>query len=124
MIRDILTVMLLVTSAGLMLTAAIGILRLPDLLCRSHAVAKASSLGIFLLILAFWVQLGEEVSGLKVVLAIFFQVLTIPVSSHLAGMLALQNNLPRWHAGPIDDRGGSAPPASGAHLSELKGKVR
>ena len=103
MIQNAITGLLLLTGAGLCLTAAIGIVRLPDLLCRSHAVAKASTLGIFLLILAFWLQLGEDVSGLKVMLAVFFQILTIPVSSHLAGMLALQNNLPRWRARPIDD---------------------
>lgn len=103
MIRELLTIGLLLTGLGLMLTAAIGVLRLPDLLCRSHAVAKASSLGIFLLLFALWLYQGSDASGLKVALAIFFQILTIPVSSHLAGMLAMENDLPRWRKRPMDD---------------------
>jgi multicomponent Na+:H+ antiporter subunit G len=86
----------LVTGVFLMVTAAIGLLRLPDLYCRSHAVAKASSLGIFLLLIALWLDLAPDVSGLKLFLAIFFQVLTIPVSSHLVGMLARAKGIPRW----------------------------
>lgn len=94
--KDLLIAACLVTGLFLMVTSAIGLLRLPDLYCRSHAVAKASSLGIFLLLIALWLDLAPEVSGLKLSLAIFFQVLTIPVSSHLVGMLARARNQPRW----------------------------
>jgi hypothetical protein len=41
--RDLVVAACLLLGLGLMLTAAIGLLRLPDLLCRSHAVAKASA---------------------------------------------------------------------------------
>ena len=94
--KEILTALCLITGIFLMVTAAIGLVRLPDLYCRSHAVAKASSLGIFLLLIALWLHLSPEVSGLKLVLAIVFQILTIPISSHLVGLLAQQKNLPRW----------------------------
>jgi multicomponent Na+:H+ antiporter subunit G len=53
-------------------TAAIGVLRLPDVLCRSHAVAKALALGIFLMLLGLWVYQGEKQTALKILLAIFF----------------------------------------------------
>jgi multicomponent Na+:H+ antiporter subunit G len=94
--KDLVITLCLITGLFLMITSAIGLLRLPDLYCRSHAVAKASSLGIFLLLIALWLDLAPEVSGLKLALAIFFQVLTIPVSSHLVGMLARQKNIARW----------------------------
>ena len=94
--KEILTALCLITGIFLRVTAAIGLVRLPDLYCRSHAVAKASSLGIFLLLIALWLHLSPEVSGLKLVLAIVFQILTIPISSHLVGLLAQQKNLPRW----------------------------
>lgn len=90
----------LLTGLALMLTAALGLVRLPDLYCRSHAVAKASSLGIFLLLIAMWIHLAGEISGLKILLAIFFQVLTIPISSHLVGMLAREKKLRRWKDQP------------------------
>jgi multicomponent Na+:H+ antiporter subunit G len=94
--KDLVITLCLITGLFLMITSAIGLLRLPDLYCRSHAVAKASSLGIFLLLIALWLDLAPEVSGLKLALAIFFQVLTIPVSSHLVGMLARQKNIAHW----------------------------
>ena len=94
--RELAVALCLLTGLFLMITAAIGLVRLPDLYCRSHAVAKASSLGIFLLLIALWLELAPEISGLKLALAIFFQILTIPVSSHLVGLLARQKNLPRW----------------------------
>ena len=56
----------------------------------------AGIVGIFLLLIALWLELAPEISGLKLALAIFFQILTIPVSSHLVGLLARQKNLPRW----------------------------
>ena len=90
----------LLLGLALMLTAAIGVLRLPDLLCRSHAVAKASALGVFLILIGMWIHLGAQVSGLKIALAIFFQLVTIPVSSHLVGMLAHEKRIPRWRDRP------------------------
>ncbi len=96
--------LLLVVGTAFILVAAIGLLRLPDVLCRSHAVAKASTLGIFLVLLGLWLVLGVEAAGLKILLAIFFQVATIPVASHLVALLAWDKNLPLW-------RGRQRPPA-------------
>ncbi len=101
--NDFLTALLLLTGAFLILTAAIGVVRLPDVLCRSHAVAKALTLGVFLMLIGLWVHLGDSRSALKIALAIFFQLVTIPVASHLVGLLALKQNLPRWKERPMDD---------------------
>jgi multicomponent Na+:H+ antiporter subunit G len=94
--NEIITIALVLTGSLLILVAAIGVLRLPDVLCRSHAVAKAMTLGIFLMLFGLWVHLEGEAASLKILLAIFFQVVTIPVASHLVGLLALKKNLPRW----------------------------
>jgi multicomponent Na+:H+ antiporter subunit G len=93
---DILTACLVLAGALLILIAAIGLVRLPDVLCRSHAIAKAMTLGIFLLLFGLWFHLEGEEASLKILLAIFFQVVTIPIASHLVGLLALKKNLPLW----------------------------
>jgi multicomponent Na+:H+ antiporter subunit G len=90
----------ILAGALLMLIASIGLLRLPDVLCRSHAVAKALTLGVFLLLLGLWLNLEGEEASLKILLAIFFQLVTIPVASHLVGLLALKKNLPLWKPSP------------------------
>jgi len=97
------TSFLVLTGALLMLIAAVGVVRLPDVLCRSHAVAKALTLGIFLLLLGLWVRLGENQAAFKILLAIGFQLITIPVSSHLVGLITFQQNAPRWRHRPMDD---------------------
>lgn len=103
MIRELVTSALILGGTLMILVAAVGVLRLPDVLCRSHAVAKALTLGIFLLLTGLWTALGETTNALKILLTIFFQIITIPVASHLLGLLALQKNLPRWKSRPIDD---------------------
>lgn len=46
---ELLPATLVLTGSLLILVAAIGLVRLPDGLCRSRAVAKAMPLGIFLM---------------------------------------------------------------------------
>jgi multicomponent Na+:H+ antiporter subunit G len=110
---DLLASLLLLLGAGFILIAAVGLLRMPDVLCRSHAVAKASTLGIFSMLLGLWLELGGAAVGLKIVLAILFQLATIPVASHLVSLLALQKNLPRW-------REAATPEAAGPGAGPLK----
>jgi len=100
---DIFSGVLVLSGSLLILAGAIGLVRLPDVLCRSHAVTKALTLGIFLMLIGLWLFLAEEGKGLKIALAIFFQMLTIPISGHLVSRLALQKNIPRWRHKPMDD---------------------
>ncbi len=100
---EFLVIILVLSGALLILVSAVGVLRLPDLLCRLHAVAKALTLGIFLMLLGLWVYLDDEQAALKILLAIFFQVVTIPTGSHLIGLLAFQKDIPRWRHRPLDD---------------------
>lgn len=111
--KDMLTMLLVVSGAGLLLTAAVGVVRLPDALCRGHAVAKAMTLGVILLLLALWVELGSESAGLKVPLAVLFQFATIPVGSHLVALLAFQKNVARWQEQPLADHRPPADPRNG-----------
>lgn len=101
--NELLLSLLILAGALFILTGAIGLVRLPDVLCRSHAVAKALTLGIFLLLLALWGALGDMEVAFKILLAIFFQVITIPVASHLISRLAFRQNTPRWRHRPMDD---------------------
>jgi len=101
-VRPYLTSLLLVMGTVWIFIACIGLLRLPDLLCRSHAMGKAMTLGITLVLLAVALQLGLEQAGLKVFLAILFQFLTIPVAGHLLSLLAHRKNVPRWRHRPMD----------------------
>jgi len=95
MILEALAILCLIGGAIFMLVAAVGIIRLPDVFCRAHAVAKAMTLGIALLILASLLVVDdpEEVKGF---LAIGFQFLTIPVASHLFTLVGRRHGATQW----------------------------
>jgi multicomponent Na+:H+ antiporter subunit G len=82
-------------GAVVVLMAMVGMVRFPDVFCRAHALGKGMTFGLLLLLAGLWVDLGREAVGLKIVAAIFFQFLTLPVASHLMARLAYRKRLPR-----------------------------
>lgn len=85
----------LFTGLFFMVVAAVGVLRLPDLYCRAHALGKAMTLGLIFLLLALgWFV--DEASWLKIGVAVLFQFVTIPVASHLLCLVAYRNRVRRW----------------------------
>lgn len=85
--REFLVGGMLLSGSALMLFAALGLFRLRDALCRAHALGKATTFGVSLMILALWIHLGDDVSGLKLTLVLAFSLLTIPLASHLIALL-------------------------------------
>ncbi len=82
---DVLVGLFLLAGAGFVLIAAIGIVRLPDLLTRMHASTKAGTLGALLVLvgLALHEGSGEVVS--KVLATVLFLLLTAPIAAHMIG---------------------------------------
>lgn len=62
---------------------AIGLLKFPSAITRAHALSKAMLLGISLIFLALVVTLNSSFEVMKVLLAIAFLVLTIPIAGHI-----------------------------------------
>lgn len=87
MISELIICALLLTGSLLMLLASIGVLRFPDTLCRAHALTKATTFAGSLLLIGLWIALGDDIAGLKILLVIFFCLLTIPLSSQLVASL-------------------------------------
>jgi multicomponent Na+:H+ antiporter subunit G len=87
MIREIFTCIFLLAGSLAMLLATIGVVRFRDTLCRSHALTKATTFGVSLLLVALWIALGDDIAGLKILLVVSFCLLTIPLASHLVASL-------------------------------------
>ncbi|MGC9451795.1 MAG: cation:proton antiporter [Oceanipulchritudo sp.] len=88
---EILISLCLLLGSGIILLAALGIARLPDALCRGHALGKGMTMGLILVLSGLWLFLGIEAAGIKVPLAVLFQFLTIPIASHLLVRLAYRS---------------------------------
>lgn len=85
---DIPVGVLLVTGAAFMLLSAIGILRLPDVFLRMHALTKAGTFGVTGVVLAVILHFRNlEVLGPGLLVILFFFI-TFPVSGHLIGRAA------------------------------------
>jgi multicomponent Na+:H+ antiporter subunit G len=101
---DLLSAIVTLTGALLVLVSMIGVVRFPDVFCRAHALGKGLTLGLMVILIGLWLDPDTQVSGLKIIAAIFFQFLTLPVAGHLLARLAYEKNLPRVS--------GKAPPPS------------
>lgn len=98
-----LSAVLALAGASIVLISMIGVVRLPDPFCRAHALGKGLTLGLGLLLASLWVDLGLANAGLKILAAILFQFITLPVASHLLARLTLEKRLPRAGMDAIDE---------------------
>ncbi len=72
------------------LIAAIGVLRLPDVLMRMHASTKAGILGSSLILIACAIHLHETEITARVVAIIVFLMLTSPIGAHMIGRASVR----------------------------------
>ncbi len=79
---------LLLIGAGFMLIAALGVLRMPDLMLRLQAGTKASTLGIACTALGAAAHFRDAETTITAGLVITFFLLTAPVAGHIIGRAA------------------------------------
>ena len=99
--------LVMVGGTVFMLIAAIGLLRLPDLYNRMHAVTKAGTLGVGLLLVSAAVAFGDVSVIARALVALLFILLTAPVAAHMIGRAGYLGNVSLWEGTAFDDWGGS-----------------
>lgn len=82
---DVLIGLFLCLGTLLILSASLGVLRMPDLYTRMHASTKAGTVGLSCLLLAVAISMPEITVLSRVVGTMLFILLTAPVASHLLG---------------------------------------
>ena len=87
-VAEVVSSVCLVLGCLFTLFAAIGLLRLSDVLARMHTTAKPQVLGVVLALVGVGLQLrsGTDVAMLVAIGA--FQLLTVPVAAHMVGRAA------------------------------------
>ncbi|MDR5874081.1 monovalent cation/H(+) antiporter subunit G [Halomonas sp. CUBES01] len=76
---------LILVGAVFMFLAALGLVRMPDLLTRMHATTKAATLGATLIMLAVALHFGEVAVVARAFGVILFIMITAPVAAHVIG---------------------------------------
>jgi multicomponent Na+:H+ antiporter subunit G len=94
-VRDGAIVALLTVGVGLMLIAAIGLWRMPDVYSRMHVNTKAATLGILGILLALLIDESSYAVGTRVVLIMLFFLLTAPVGAHMIARATYLAGTPR-----------------------------
>ena len=82
---EIIAGLLLLSGGVFSLVAAIGVLRLPDVLTRMHASTKAGTLGCSLILIAAALVFASTDITARVVVTIGFLLLTAPIGAHMIG---------------------------------------
>jgi len=90
-VLDLVGAVLLLLGALLALAAAIGLVRLPDVLSRMHAATKPQTTGLVLVVIGSALLLRTSVDVWMLVLVAAFQLITAPVTAHLVGRLAYRS---------------------------------
>ncbi|NYG59197.1 multicomponent Na+:H+ antiporter subunit G [Nocardioides daedukensis] len=85
LVADVIAGVCFLTGGLLALIAAIGVLRLPDLLSRMHAATKPQVLGLMLVLIGVAFRLREPEAVGILGLVVLFQLTTSPVANHMVG---------------------------------------
>ena len=93
---------LVVAGMFFLVVSTVGLLRLPDLYTRIHAVAKSETVGLLLIFggLLFFPQVTWEVA-VRLILVLVFSVLANPTAVHALARAARRSGvLPQTATGP------------------------
>lgn len=94
--REMISLLLLLTGAVFVFIAALGVVRMPDMFLRMSAASKAGSLGASLALLAAALYFYDLAIAIRVIATIAFIFLTTPVAAHLIARAAYVNDVPLW----------------------------
>ena len=124
--QNYLAAALILAGSAFALTAAIGLVRLPDLYTRMHAASKAGTLGSCAVLLALAVHADDPAITLRALAGIVFFLLTVPISSHLLAKAAHSAGYNLWEQSVRDDlqavlKNSSTSKPRGSDLSQSSG---
>lgn len=89
MIMEWLTWVLLGLGGFFVVVGGIGVLRMPDLYTRMHAVSVTETLGTILVLLGLMVMAGWSLASFKLFAILLFLLFTAPVSSYALANTAM-----------------------------------
>ena len=93
---DILSIIFIVPGLFFLTVAAIGVIRLPDVYSRSHAVSLTDSLGASLMLVGIAFHEGLDTNTLKILVVLALLYILNPVIAHATIRAALRSGLKPW----------------------------
>lgn len=87
-----LSVLLIMSGIGFFAAGSIGLLRLPDLYTRLHALTKADNLGLGLIVIGLAMLSGSPIIAIKLLLVWILVMAGSAASAHLIAQQALRRD--------------------------------
>ena len=103
--NDVITSMLLLAGGAFALLAAIGLVRMPDVLTRMQTATKGVTFGGGLLLLAVALHFQGLGTTARALAGIVFLLITSPVAAHVIGRASYfdTDESPLWEGSVIDE---------------------
>lgn len=126
---EMIAAFLIIIGALLMVVAAVGVVRMPDLYLRMSATTKAATLGAGFILLGAAIYFNEFGTTTRALATIVFLLITAPVAAHMIGRAAYFNGVPLWEGTLHDELQGRYNEkthvlASSGHASSPEGKPK
>ena len=92
-IREILTIVFM--SAGFLcfVASTIGVFRMKDCYCRSHAAGYCGSAGLIFCALGLFIYEGANITGFKILIVMLAVCLSSPIGTHILCKVAYKLSL-------------------------------
>ena len=103
LIKDVLTILFIVSGFFFFTTATLGLLRLPDFFTRLHATGKGDTLAAFLSLIGLALYHGFSLTGIKIVFIAVFMFLAQPTATHAILRAAYRCGVQPWLCEPEGD---------------------
>ena len=112
------SLVLLLLGAVFMLLAAIGMVRMPDVLTRLHSSTKSGTLGVGLIMLGVALFFGDLAIGVRALAIVIFMFSTAPVAAHMIARAAYLSGVPLWEGTLSDEMRGRYDPETHSLFGE------
>lgn len=93
---DLIGTFFIVLGIPFFLTGTIGLLRLPDIYTRLHALTKADNVGLGFIVLGLAIQATSWLEIVKLFLIWFLVLMASATSCHLVADAALRKKIKPW----------------------------
>jgi multicomponent Na+:H+ antiporter subunit G len=113
------SLILLLLGAAFMLLAAVGLVRMPDVLMRLHSSTKSATLGVGLIMLGVALRFDDFAIGIRALAIVFFMFSTAPVAAHMIGRVAYLSGVPLWEGTLSDEMRGHYDPETHALSGDI-----
>lgn len=104
LVLDVLSWIAIAIGAFAVLTASLGLLRLPEFFSRTHSTGILDTLGAGMILLGFGLQTGLSLVTFKLALVFVFILITGPTAAHALARSALQSGVRPMSAKGREDK--------------------